>query len=201
MAKVFHFRTNKRTAMRRPDATLSLLCAVCFIIVAMLSCSPSDNSRSGKEQAESYYQEFSAIVMPYKEGTERILKETQSLLQTQLKASGNLKLSDADSIKQLDLLKEFESLTGNTMERLNALEDFPGSDLKMSAIEYVRGSSAAVLGAFREVALPMQDTRRPPNQHVIDSLSEKFSDELLTANEEFASKQMQFLLKFQDSGR
>lgn len=185
--------------MRRPDTTLSLRYGICFMIVAMVSCVPADNSRSGKEEADAYYQEFSAIIMPYKEGTERILKETQSLLQTQLKASGNLKLSDVDSVKQLNLLKEFEMLSRNTMDRLNSLEEFSDSDLKASAIEYVRGSSAAVLGAFREVALPMQDTRRPPDQHLIDSLSDKFSDELVTANEEFASKQMQFLLKFQVS--
>jgi hypothetical protein len=185
--------------MRRPDATLSLRYAICFMIAAVVSCGPADNSGSGKEEADLYYQEFTTIIMPYKEGTERILKETQSLLQTQLKTSGNLKLSDVDSVKQLDLLKEFEMLSRNTMNELNALDDFSGSDLKKSAIEYVRGSSAAVLGAFREVALPMQDTRRPPDQHLIDSLSDKFSDELVTANEEFASKQMQFLLKFQVS--
>lgn len=178
---------------------VSLRYAICFIIVLLASCRPSDKSPSSKDKADLYYQEFSAIIMPYKEGTERILKETQSLLQTQLKASGNLKLSDVDSIKQLGLLKEFEMLSRITMDKLNALEEFSDSDLKASAIEYVRGSSAAVLGAFREVALPMQDTHRPPDQHLIDSLSDKFSDELVTANEEFASKQMQFLLKFQVS--
>lgn len=185
--------------MRRPDSILSLQYAICFTIVAMVSCGPADNSRSGRDEADSYYQAFSAIVMPYKEGTERILKDTQSLLQTQLKASGNLKLSDVDSVKQLDLLKDFEMLSRNTMDKLNSLGEFSDSDLKASAIEYVRASSAAVLGAFREVALPMQDTRSPPDQHLIDSLSDKFSDELVTANEEFASKQMQFLLKFQVS--
>lgn len=192
-------KKQQHTAVRKPHTPLCLGYAICSLVVVMISCGRSDKSRPDREEADFYYQEFSAIIMPYKEGTERILKETQSLLQAQLKASGNLKLSDVDSVKQLDLLKEFEILSHNTMDELNALDEYPDSDLKISALEYVRGSSAAVLGAFREVALPMQDARRPPDQHVIDSLSEKFSDELVRANEEFASKQMQFLLKFRNS--
>lgn len=163
-----------------------------LIATVLLSCKSAD-----KEKASEYYQDFSSIILPYKQGTERILTETQTLLQNQLRSSGNLKLSREDSLKQRALLTEFETLVRETMANIHNLEEFPDSDLKSSAVEYVQSSASAVLGAFHQVAFPMQDTIKPPEQHAIDSLSEKFGDDLVNANDKFASSQMEFLEKFE----
>ena len=158
----------------------------------MTSCKSAD-----KEKARDYYQEFSSVIMPYKQGTERILNETQTLLRDQLRSSGNLKLSREDSLKQRALLTEFETLVRETMANIHQMQEFPDADLKSSAVEYVQSSAAAVLGAFQQVAFPMQDAVKPPDQQVIDSLSEKFGNDLVDANDQFASRQMEFLEKFE----
>ena len=153
-------------------------------------------TQTEKEKANEYYDRFSKIVIPFKNESERLLTECQSLLQKQFKASGNFKLSREDSIKQMELLTEFQAVSRKTMDDLNAFDDFPGSDLKTAALEYVRSTSTAVSEAYKVVVIPMQ-TLRPPDQHTIDSLSEKFSDRLMESNEKFASSQMQFLHDFE----
>lgn len=160
-------------------------------LAALLSCSPD-----GKEAASEYYDKFSDIVVPYKDGTERILGETQALLQKELDASGTLKLSPEDSLRQRQLFQEFESLASAAMKQIHELDTFPGSDLKSKGVEYIHTSSHAILGAFRDVALPMQDAVKPPNPRMIDSLSNHYADALMASNERFASGQLEFLKKF-----
>ena len=139
---------------------------------------------------------FRGIVVPYREGTETILKEIQGMLQKQLKASGDFKLSREDSIREEQLISEFESLSEETIVRLNAMEELPESGLRSAGVRYVEETSRSVLGAYHEIALPLQDPTRRQGRHAIDSLSEIYSDQLVRSNEDFASRQLEFLKKF-----
>lgn len=158
--------------------------------VSLISCT------TGKERAQEYYDTFSDIIIPYKDGTESILTEIQSMLQKQLKASGDFKLSQQDSVRQERLISEFETLSGKTVEKLTEMEELPEADLRAAGLRYVNQTSQAVLGAYREIARPLQDPGRSPDTHAIDSLSEMYSDQLVRSNGDFASRQLEFLKKF-----
>jgi hypothetical protein len=87
-------------------------------------------------------------------------------------------------------------LAEKTIEELESLDELPKSDLKTSGIEYVKTSSDAVLGAFREIAIPMQQSKGL-GQKALDSLSDKYSNDLVESNEEFAARQIEFLKEFE----
>src|SRR5690242_11310854 len=147
------------------------LSRIVFMLM-LLSCT------SKKDKANEYYDRFSAIIVPYKEGTESILTEMQTLLQKQMKSSGNFKLSREDSLTQQTQIRQFESLTKKTLNDLDSLEDFQDSKLKTAGMDYVKASSSAVLGAFREIAIPMQQPGGL-DQQALDSLSDKYSNDLV----------------------
>ena len=148
-----------------------------------------------KEKANTYYDEFTAIILPYKEGTERILTEIQGTLQKQLKASGKFTLSQQDSIRQEELIRQFATLAQSTITGLESMKEMPESELKSAGLAYVQHTSESILGAYRDIVLPMQDSLRRPSRDAIDSLSEIYSDQLVRSNEDFASRQLEFLKK------
>ena len=160
------------------------------LLVLFASCRGAE-----KEDASSYYDHFTAIIGPYKEGTESILTQIQGALQKQMKASGDFKLSREDSIQQEKLMKEFSNLAKQTIDSLHDMEDMSGSELKSAGVRYVQQTSESVLAAYHNIVLPLQDPVRRPAQHTIDSLSEKYSDQLVRSNEDFASRQLEYLQK------
>jgi hypothetical protein len=163
-----------------------------FALLILLSgCGASDRGK-----ADEYYNRFTTIIVPYKEGTESILKEMQSILREQLQRSGDSHLSREDSVRQRELLKQFETLANTTLEDLQRMDELDGADLKTSGIQYVLSTTSAVVGVYREIVLPMQDPNRRLGQQALDSLSVKYSDQLVASNDDFAQAQMDFLESF-----
>jgi len=148
-----------------------------------------------KEQATTHYDEFTAIIVPYKDGTESILTQIQGTLQKQLKASGQFTLSAQDSIRQDELIRDFATLAQQTIIALEAMKEMPESDLKSAGVQYVGRTAESILGAYNNIVVPMLDSVQRPSQHVIDSLSKVYSDQLVRSNEEFAARQLEFLNK------
>lgn len=162
-----------------------------FILSIVLGACASD-----REKANNYYDQFSAIIVPYKEGTESILTEMQRILREQLQRSGDVGFSQDDSVKQRALIKQFETLANKTLEDLQRMEELEGAGLKTSGMQYVLSTTGAVVGVYREIVLPMQDPNRQLDQQALDSLSVKYSDQLVASNDEFAQAQMGFLEGF-----
>ena len=166
---------------------------VYFALLILLSaCGASE-----RDKANEYYNRFTAIIVPYKEGTESILKEMQEILREQLQRSGEFGSFSDDSVKQRALIKEFETLANKTLEDLQRMDELEGADLKTSGMQYVLSTTGAVVGVYREIVLPLQNPDRALDQEALDSLSAKYSDQLVASNDEFASAQMQFLEGFQ----
>lgn len=161
------------------------------LLILSSACGASD-----KDRANEYYNRFTAIIVPYKEGTESILKEMQGILRAQLQRSGDFQLSAGDRVKQRTLIKEFETLANKTLGALQQMEDLEGAYLKDAAVDYVLATTGAVVGVYREIVLPMQDEDRALDQQALDSLSTKYSDQLVASNDAFASAQMEFLEGF-----
>ena len=161
-----------------------------FVLLILLSACTSD-----RKKADAYYEQFSEIIVPYKEGTESILTEMQRILKVQLQRSGDLQLPH-DSVRQRELIGEFESLANRTLGDLQQMDEFKGADLKTSGIQYVISTTSAVVGVYREIVLPMQAQDRKLDQQTIDSLSVKYSDQLVASNDAFADAQMGFLEEF-----
>lgn len=163
-----------------------------FAVVIFLSgCGASE-----KDKANEYYNRFTAIIVPYAEGTESILTEMQGMLREQLQRSGDLQLSANDSAQQRALIKQFETLANKTLEEIQQMDELEGADLKTAGIEYVLSTTTAVVGTYREIVLPMQDAKQELDQHVLDSLADKYSDQLVASNEKFSAAQMGFLEDF-----
>ena len=175
------------------NSGMVMLFSQVFLPLAALFLNACTNE---KERAQDYYDSFSEIILPYKDGTENILTEIQSMLQDQLDVAGDFKLSQQDSIKQQHLIAEFETLSAETLDKLRIMEEMPDSELKSAGIHYVEQTSASVLGAYRHIALPLQDPAGRPDNQTIDSLSEIYSDQLVRSNADFASRQLDFLKKF-----
>ena len=148
-----------------------------------------------KEQANTYYDQFTAIIVPYKDGTENILTQIQGTLQKQLKDSEQFTLSPQDSIRQNELIREFATLAQQTIIALEAMKEMPESDLKSAGVHYVQRTVESILGAYNNIVVPMQDSMQRSSQQVVDSLSNMYSDQLMRSNEEFASRQLEFLKK------
>ena len=161
-----------------------------IVLLIFASCGGAE-----KEDPSTYYDRFTGIIVPYKEGTESILTQIQGALKEQMKASGDFRLSPEDSIRQEELIKEFSSLAKQTIDSLRGMNDMHGSELKSAGVRYVQQTSESVLAAYHNIVLPLQDPVRRPSQHTIDSLSEKYSDQLVRSNEDFASRQLEFLQK------
>lgn len=149
-----------------------------------------------RERADKYYDQFSAIIVPYKEGTESILTEMQRMLKEQVQRSGDIEFFEDDSVKQRSLVKQFETLANKTLEDLQQMDELEGADLKTSGMQYVISTTGAVVGVYREIVLPMQDPNRKLDQEALDSLSVKYSDQLVASNDAFADAQMGFLKQF-----
>ena len=162
-----------------------------LLLLALCACGSRD-----QDKANEYYNRFTAIIVPYKEGTESILKEMQRILREQLQQSGELQSSPGDSVEQRELIKEFEVLANRTLGDLQQMDDLEGADLKDAAIDYVLSTTGAVVGVYREIVLPMQGGNRTLDQQTLDSLGDKYSDQLVKSNDEFAQAQMGFLEGF-----
>jgi hypothetical protein len=162
------------------------------LLILLSACGASE-----KDKANEYYNRFTAIVVPYKDGTESILKEMQAILREQLQRSGDFELSPDDSVRQRELIKAFEALANKTLNNLQGMDELEGADLKHAGIDYVIGTTGAVVGVYREIVLPMQDPDRQLGQKSLDSLSNKYSDQLVKSNDEFAQAQMGFLQGFE----
>lgn len=167
--------------MKRPFVVLFILLGACA---------------TDRERADEYYDQFSAIIVPYKEGTESILTDMQRMLKEQLQRSGDFQLLQHDSVKQRELIEHFETLANKTLEDLQQMDELEGADLKTSGIQYVLSTTSAVVGVYREIVLPMQDRNGKLDQQALDSLSVKYSDQLAASNEAFAEAQMGFLEEF-----
>jgi len=161
-----------------------------FVLLILAACA------TDREKADEYYDKFSAIIIPYKEGTESTLTEMQRILKAQLQRSGDFALSQSDSAKQRSLVKQFETLANKTLEDLQQMDEFEGADLKTSGMQYVLSTTGAVVGVYREIVLPMQDPDRALSRQALDSLSVKYSDQLIASNDAFADAQMGFLEEF-----
>lgn len=162
-----------------------------FVLFILLSACTSD-----RKKADAYYDRFSEIIVPYKEGTETILTEMQRILKVQLQRSADSQLSQHDRVKQRELMAKFETLANKTLEDLQQMDEFEGADLKTSGIQYVISTTSAVVGVYREIVLPMQTQDRKLDQQTLDSLSVKYSDQLVASNDAFADAQMGFLEEF-----
>lgn len=151
--------------------------------------------RASQEEATLYYEHFSDIMIPYTEETERVLTETQTLLRRQLNNTGHLRLSPRDSVRQYTLLTGLETKARSTVAALTDLEDFRGSNLKSSGIDYVEESLDAILTIHRALAETSHAEARTDLRE-IESLTNSFSEQLIELNERFGASQMEFLQEF-----
>ncbi|MCE2997005.1 MAG: hypothetical protein ACK5RG_08180 [Cyclobacteriaceae bacterium] len=156
------------------------------------SCEQGDK----KEKAGIYYDSYLEAIKPYTTGTEEILKETKQIIQQRINSTGEIKVTQQDSLKIMGLFNAFKLLADDTKSKLSKLETFDDFDLKSPALDYVDKSSKAISGSYKEIVFPFQDNKTQMSQEKLESLISNFTEEFLQANKNFSDVQRKFLNKF-----